>query len=242
MADYEELHKWNIPIEEAMKLQVELSRKIRLIDGIKHDIRRIAGVDVAFSKDKGLGYCAIVILDYATLNIVETSFSIVKVTFPYIPGLLSFREGPIFLEAWKKVKDLPDVVMFDGQGIAHPRGLGLAAHMGLWINIPSIGVAKSRLVGNYEEPAPERGSKTELFYKDKKIGEVVRTKYGVKPLFISPGHLCSFESASRLVIDTAVRYRLPEPTRLAHRQAARVKEEYLSSQGSDEIGQPYLNF
>ena len=241
MADYEELHKWNLPIKEAIKLQVELSKKVSLSNGFDK-IRRIAGVDIAFSKDRGLGYGAIVILDYSTLNIIETASSVVNVTFPYIPGLLTFREGPIFLEAWKKVKVPPDVVMFDGQGIAHPRNLGLAAHMGLWINIPSIGVAKSRLVGDYEEPEPERGSSTTLTYKGKKIGEVVRTRYGIKPLFISPGHLCSFETATRLVIDTAVKYRLPEPTRLAHKEAAKVKEAYLSSAGPDETVQSYLNF
>lgn len=136
--------------------------------------------------------------------------------FPYIPGLLSFREIPALIEAFRKLQTVPDVVLCDGQGIAHPRRLGIASHLGLWLPVPTVGCAKSRLCGKYEEPGPERGDRSELLDRGQLIGNVLRTRRGVAPLFVSPGHRCDLASAVDLVLATAPRYRLPQSARMAH--------------------------
>jgi deoxyribonuclease V len=157
------------------------------------------------------------------LTLVETAAAELPLVFPYVPGLLSFREIPVCLEAVKKVQSPVDLWLIDGQGVAHPRRLGLASHLGLFLNTPTIGCAKSRLIGTYDEPKPEKGSFSWLYDKDEKIGAVVRTRTGVKPLFISPGHLCSFEDAIELTLACTTKYRLPEPTRCAHQTVAKAK-------------------
>jgi len=159
----------------------------------------------------------------ASFELIETVSASLDVTFPYIPGLLSFREAPVCLAAVEKLEHEPDVLMIDGQGIAHPRRLGLAAHLGLFLDKPAIGCAKSRLTGTFEEPALEKGAHTPLYDGDEVIGAVVRTRTNVKPLFISVGHRCRLEDAIDLTLACATKYRLPEPTRLAHQTVSGLK-------------------
>jgi len=223
------LHSWNLSYSQARKLQTELSGKVQFTP-LKKKPQLIAGLDCAFSKDGESIFAAVVLLRLPQFELVETVIASRKVTFPYIPGLLSFREAPVCLAAVEKLQRQPDVFIIDGQGIAHPRRLGLAAHLGLFLDKPTIGCAKSRLIGNYEEPSLEKGASSPL--KDEKgkqntkseiIGAVLRTRKNVKPVFVSVGHKCRLEDAVRVVLDCAVKYRLPEPTRLAHQTVSKLK-------------------
>jgi len=180
-------------------------------------------VDVSFSRTRDLLYAAIVVLDATSLETIETRSAALKPVFPYIPGLLTFREGPVVLEAYARLGLEPDLLMFDGQGIAHPRGLGLAAHVGVLLDKPSIGCAKSRLVGEFKEPKQTRGSMRTLSLQRTKVGVVLRTKDNTKPLFVSPGHRITVWTAAQRVLDAGAGYRLPEPTRRAHHEAERAK-------------------
>lgn len=223
-----DLHRWDVSYAEARTLQTELAAKVRF-DPLDEEPRRIAGLDCAFSKDGRHILAVVVVLrpavDWASFELVETVSARQEVRFPYIPGLLSFREAPVCLEAVDKLAESPDVFMVDGQGIAHPRRLGLAAHLGLFLDKPTIGCAKSRLTGTFDEPGLEKGSHSPLRDKDgDAIGAVVRTRTHVKPLFISVGHRCRLEDAIRLTLACAVKYRLPEPTRLAHRTVSQLKQ------------------
>lgn len=190
----------------------------------------MAGLDCAFSKDGERIYAVVIVLRLPQFEVVETASASKKVTFPYIPGLLSFREAPVCLAAVEKLQMQPDLFIIDGQGIAHPRRLGLAAHLGLFLDKPTIGCAKSRLTGIYDEPPLEKGGFSLL--KDEKgkqnnqseiIGAVVRTRTNIKPVFVSVGHRCLLEDAIRVVLDCVVKYRLPEPTRLAHQAVSKLK-------------------
>ena len=219
-----EIHPWAVSIQDAFQIQKELTRKL-LFEDDTDDPALIAGVDVAFSRARDLLYAAIVVLDAETMQPVEVASAAQQPVFPYVPGLLTFREGPVVLQAYEKLKLDPDLVMFDGQGIAHPQGLGLAAHMGVILDKPSIGCAKSRLVGEFKEPKQKRGAMRTLSLHRKKVGVVLRTKDNTKPLFVSPGHRITVETAARRVLEAGRGYRLPEPTRLAHVEAGRVKRD-----------------
>jgi deoxyribonuclease V len=223
------LHSWNLSYSQARELQVELSGKVKFTP-LKKKPKLVAGLDCAFSKDGERIFAAVVVLRLPQFDLMETVSASRKVTFPYIPGLLSFREAPVCLAAVEKLQKQPDVFMIDGQGIAHPRRVGLAAHLGLFLDKPTIGCAKSRLTGTYKEPPLEKGAYSLL--KDEKgkqearseiIGAVVRTRTNVKPVFVSVGHKCLLDDAVRVVLDCAVKYRLPEPTRLAHQAVGRLK-------------------
>ncbi|KAF2957501.1 endonuclease V [Thermotoga sp. Ku-13t] len=222
--NYRNLHSWDVTAEEAVEIQKQLGSLIGLTP--LEDVRYVAGVDLAFP-DKGSGVAAIVVVDITTMRVIEQVVAYEKVTFPYVPGLLAFREGPVFLKAWQQLKVPPDVVMFDGQGIAHPRRLGIASHMGLLIDLPTVGVAKSHLYGSFIEPPNVQGSYTFLYDKNEVIGAVVRTKVGNKPLFVSPGHKCDVLSALKLTLRCCVGHRLPEPTRLAHELTQKYKQATL---------------
>jgi deoxyribonuclease V len=216
-------HPWVVPVQEAFRIQEELRRKL-ILDDDPGDPRTVAGIDVSFSPRHNLLYAAIVVLDRTTLETVEAVWTAREPSLPYIPGLLSFREGPVVLEAYEKLRREPDLLMFDGQGIAHPRGLGLASHLGVLLDKPSIGCAKSKLVGEFKEPKQKRGSMRTLSHNRRKVGVVLRTKDRTKPLFVSPGHRVSFETAATRVLEAGRGYRLPEPTRLAHLEAGRAKQ------------------
>ena len=216
-------HPWDLTIEQAKQVQLQLSKKIILQDYFTKEIRYVAGTDVGF-EDKGkITRAAVVILDYESLELVDSALVKIKTTFPYIPGFLSFRELPALIKALEKITYIPDLILCDGQGIAHPRRLGIASHLGVLINIPTIGVAKSRLIGTYKEPGQRKGNKSLLYDNKDKIGYVLRTRDDVKPLFISPGHKISLKSACEIVLKCTTRYRLPETTRLAHHLASNMK-------------------
>ena len=214
-------HAWDISPKEAVALQRDLARLVR-IEPVDRDIRTIGGVDCAFTKD-GRILAAAVLCDARNMETLATADVSMPCEFPYISGLLSFREAPAILAAVQKLPSRPDLLICDGQGVAHPRGLGLACHVGLWLDLPTIGVAKSRLIGDHEEPGPMRGSQTLLRFHEKTIGTVLRSRDNVKPLYVSVGHKIELGQAVDWVLRASGGYRLPEPTRRADKLVAKVK-------------------
>ena len=213
-----QLHDWNLTTSEARDLQNRLATEISRVGSVIEP-RFIAGADVSIKKSRGTGTAAVVVLEYPELNPVETKIMQGEIDFPYVPGLLSFREAPLILQAFEQLTHTPDLIMVDGQGIAHPRRLGIAAHLGLFFDTPTLGCAKSRLCGTHKEPAPEPGNYEELTDKNENIGVVLRTKYNTKPVYISIGNKISIEDAIFWVMRCCRGYRLPEPIRLAHQAA-----------------------
>lgn len=211
------LHNWNLTPAEAAHVQAELRDRLVLSwDG--RPVSTIGGVDISIKTESARA--AIVMIHYPDLAPLEAVTTDTPLVFPYIPGLLSFREGPAVLAAWSKLETKPDLLMFDGQGIAHPRGIGIAAQMGLWLERPTIGVAKSRLYGRHDEVGPHLGDRADLIDKEGKvIGAVVRSREKTNPLYISPGHLMDVDHAVEFVLACLAGYRLPEPTRWAHKIA-----------------------
>jgi len=211
---YKELHSWQLSIPEAKEVQVDLANKI-VSDCRVDKAGFIAGVDVSrISRDTGRA--AIVVLIYPEMKIVDLKIKEEKYNFPYVPGYLSFREAPVILSAFKDLEIKPDLLFVDGQGLAHPRRLGLASHLGLLCDLPTIGCAKSRLCGEYAPVAAEQGSSSELTENGEIIGRVVRTKTNVKPIFISVGHKIDLDSSVEWALRCCRGYRLPEPCRFAH--------------------------
>lgn len=209
------LHDWNVTPIEAIALQKKLASEIITYDCLA-DVHHVAGVDVALEGKDNIR-AAIVIMKYPSLEIIEIVVHSEKMSMPYIPGLLSFREMPALLQAWAKIKQQPDLIFVDGMGIAHPRGIGIASHLGLWLQIPTIGVAKKKLVGTYDENAlgNEQGSYVPLLHHNKTIGVVLRSRTKVKPLFVSLGHMISLETTVTFVLACCKGYRLIEPIRYA---------------------------
>ena len=205
-----------------MKIQRELRERL-ILKAPEMTIKLVAGADVSYSKGSDVFFSSVVVLEMPRMNVVEEVTAEGKVDFPYIPGLLSFREAPILIKAFEKVRNTPDVIIFDGQGIAHPRGLGLASHMGLVLDLPSTGCAKKILVGTHDPVGSEVGDYTPLVYKSNVIGAALRTRRNVKPVFISPGHKMDISSAVEIAIKTGGGYKLPEPTRQAHLSVNRVR-------------------
>jgi deoxyribonuclease V len=215
-----ELHQWDVTRQEAEEIQRQLRHKVSLEDHIDiAGIKLVAGVDNGYTTEDSMttAHAVVVVLDFPGLNIVETQYASLRIKFPYIPGLLSFREAPAILAAFQKLSSEPDVVLFDAQGIAHFRRLGAASHIGLMLDVPSIGCAKSRLTGKYEEPKEEFGAYSPLIDRKEVIGAVVRTRPQHSPLFVSPGHKISVEASVKIVLACCKDNNfLPEPTRLAH--------------------------
>jgi deoxyribonuclease V len=213
------LHSWQVTAQEAIAIQESLRDQVICEDRFG-DIQTVAGIDVGFEEGGGITRAAVVVLRFPELELVETSVVRRPTTFPYIPGLLSFREAPAVLEAIDRLHTLPDLLICDGQGIAHPRRLGLASHLGLWTDIPSIGAAKSRLIGQHEPVHEARGDWQPLWDAGELIGAALRTRPGAKPLYISTGHRIGLETAIEMALACTRAYRLPEPTRQAHRLAS----------------------
>ena len=197
-------------------MQAELRERLILEDRMSADIRIVAGADVSCAKGDDRVYAAVVLMDAESLDVVEEAVYCGRTSFPYIPGLLSFREGPALLRAFGRLRNRPDAVLFDGQGIAHPRGFGLAAHLGLILDVPAVGCAKTRLIGSHGEPGPRRGQSSPLVHDGRVIGAVLRTRDRVRPVFVSQGHRVSLERSVEIVLRCARRYRIPEPIRRAH--------------------------
>jgi len=211
-------HSWQVTIPQAMAIQKELAAEVSRVCNITTP-RFIAGVDISVNRWTKTGTGAVVVLSYPALEIVEVKVVADRMGFPYVPGLLSFREAPLILAAFEKLNIAPDLIMVDGQGIAHPRRCGIASHLGLILGIPTIGCAKSRLYGEHDIPDNAAGSYTELKDNGEVIGSVLRTKTGVKPLYISIGHMIDLPTAVKWVLNCCRGYRLPEPSRLAHQAA-----------------------
>ncbi len=208
-------HDWQLSVAQARDIQRRLALKVSRAGEVITP-RLVAGVDVAVGRAQGMAKAAVVVLSFPDLRLVEMEVAQGELNFPYIPGLLSFRESPLILAACQRLSVSPDLIMVDGQGIAHPRRLGLASHLGLFLDIPTIGCAKSRLCGSYKLLAERPGSYAELVDRGETIGVALRTRAGVRPLYVSIGHSISLESAIYWVLECCRGYRLPEPTRLAH--------------------------
>ncbi len=216
------LHAWPRNAKAAVALQREMAVRVRLTP-VKCGATLLAGADLSISPDGKRLIAGVVVWDLKSRDVIETRVARVPCTFPYVPGLLSFREMPGILAAVRKLKVTPDVFLCDAQGLAHPRRFGLACHLGLWLNMPTIGCAKSRLSGVHAEPGLRKGSSARLMHHGEQIGCVLRTRDDVKPIFVSPGHLCDHDSARRIALSAAIKYRLPEPTRLAHQLVSRAR-------------------
>ena len=219
-------HRWDLDEAEARALQRQLAQQVVREDRFG-EIRTVAGVDLGFPKapdGSEIGRAAVVVLSWPDLALVEERVSEQPVTFPYIPGLLSFREAPVGLEAIAALEIRPDVLLVDGQGLAHPRRCGIACHLGLLLDLPTIGCAKSILVGQADEPGPNPGDWTPLVHRGETIGAALRTRPKTKPIYVSLGHRISLASAIEFVAQCGRGYRLPEPTRLADRIASRRGE------------------
>ena len=237
---YLKLHPWNVDYKKAAEIQVRLEKSIILTCAAKN-FKYIAGADVSYlpqrtiqsgthqnefagrashssagTKKSMIFYASVVVFESKTMERVEAVTANGMVDFPYIPGLLSFRESPILLKAFAKIRSSPDVIILDAQGIAHPRGIGLASHIGLLLDKPSIGCAKTRLIGDYNEVGEEVGCYSHLTVQDKVVGAVLRTRKNVKPVFVSPGHKIDLDTSIDLVLNSCRGYRLPEPVREAH--------------------------
>ncbi len=238
---YLKLHPWNVSYKKAVEIQERLEKSIILKCAAKN-FKYIAGADVSYlpgrtiqsgsrqnklvglacrrslagTKNSEVFYASVVVFELKTLERVEAVTASGKVDFPYIPGLLSFRESPILLKAFAKIKSTPDVIILDAQGIAHPRGFGLASHIGLLLDKPSIGCAKTRLIGDFNEIGEEVGCYSPLTVRDKVVGAVLRTRKNVKPVFVSPGYKIDLDTSINLVLKSCRGYRLPEPVRQAH--------------------------
>ncbi len=211
-----ELHDWNLTTAEARDTQNRLAFDVSRVGSVTEP-RYIAGIDVRTPvRSQGKGTAAVVVLEYPSLELVEVKTAAGEITFPYVPGLLSFREAPLILQAFAQITHTPDLIIVDGQGIAHPRRLGIAAHLGLFFDIPTIGCAKSRLCGTYQEPAREPGNYAELVDDHESIGAVLRTKLNTNPVYVSIGNKIAIEDAIFWVMRCCRGYRLPEPMRLAH--------------------------
>lgn len=219
----ENLHPWNLSPTEAVALQRQLAERLVLHPPPSLEVRHIAGADISTQKDSPLGWGGIVVLDAKTLAPVAKESAAVPLSFPYVPGLLSFRELPVLAAVWEKLTVRPDVVIFDGHGIAHPRRIGIASHGGLLFGVPSIGCGKSLLVGRHGPLGEERGATAEILHKGEVVGMAVRTRRGVQPVYVSPGHLMDLPTAVELVLSVSPRYREPETTRHAHKLVNEVR-------------------
>jgi deoxyribonuclease V len=219
MKIYQE-HAWPHNLEEAIAIQESLRNQIITEDQLQEPVQYVAGVDMGFEADGTISLAAVAVLSFPDLQVVETTLARRPTSFPYIPGFLSFREIPAVLDALEKVTIMPNLILCDGQGIAHPRRLGIASHLGLLVDIPTIGVAKSLLIGKYKEVSEAKGSWQPLIHKGETIGAVLRTRTGVKPLYISSGHRVSLPTAIDYVLRCTTKYRLPETTRIADKLAS----------------------
>jgi len=222
-----DLHSWDVTYKEAVKIQNDLKDKVSL-KKIDKRIKYVAGLDVSYAKGSNIMWAGVVVLDFPSLNKAEERWSQKKVSFPYIPGLLSFREIPALIDALRKMEIEPDLIFCDGQGIAHPRGLGLASHLGILLNKSTIGCAKSPLVGTYNQVGERKGNYAYLMHQNRIIGAVVRTRSKVKPIFVSPGYGVMLNDCVKFVLETCSKFRIPEPTRQAHLLVNSVRSGKLS--------------
>ncbi|MFZ0928524.1 MAG: endonuclease V [Syntrophobacteraceae bacterium] len=219
-----EPHSWRLSVKEAVALQNTLAAQVR-IQPLPTRLKILGAADISYSRQTDLLIAVIVSLRWPGLDLLDSVHYVCRATFPYVPGLLSFREVPPLIEAYRKIREKPDVLLCDGQGIAHPRKVGFASHLGLCLGIPTVGCAKSRLCGDHESLRLRKGSSKPLLVSGEQLGVVFCSRDGVKPIYVSPGHLSDIASSERLVSRCLRRYRIPEPLRLAHLEANRRRAE-----------------
>ena len=218
-------HSWRVTPREAVRIQKDLGRRL-VFRPPKKPIRILAAGEVAYRAFEETTFAAVLLFRYPDLTLLESVSATGKTLFPYIPGLLTFREAPVLMQAFSRLSVKPDVILLDGQGVAHPRSMGIAAHLGFLLNLPSIGCAKSRLCGTYEEPGLEKGSTASLIDGERTIGTVLRSRTGVKPVFVSPGHRMDIATSIRIVLSLCHGYRIPEPLRQAHICVSRLRSNF----------------
>jgi len=211
------LHNWGLTPSQARQLQQRLAHLV-IQRALPRRVSSVAGADVSMDPRGTRAAAAISVLSFPELTIREVVTVEGTVRFPYVPGLLTFREGPILLDAFRKLKIRPDVILFDGQGLAHPRGMGIATHVGLFLEVPTVGCAKSPLVKPRSEPGPRRGARSSIEREGRLVGVALRTRTGVRPVYVSPGHLADVPTSARLVLSCCRSFRIPEPLRSAHRE------------------------
>ena len=220
-------HKWNVSPKEAIEIQKRLKQKVR-IEPLQKEVKYIGGADISFNRGESTVYATIVVLRLSDLEEVERSLVVGTIDFPYIPGLLSFREVPILWEAWQQLKQKPDVLVLDGHGIAHNRRFGVASHFGILADIPTIGCAKKIFVGTHQELSEEAGNMVGIYDENELLGAVLRSRSKVKPIYISVGHRITLPDALRIIQQCITKYRLPEPTRQAHLIANELRRGDIS--------------
>jgi deoxyribonuclease V len=213
--DIVELHPWDVSYKEAVRIQERLRDQV-VVKSFEGQIKYVLGLDASYVRGSRTVWAGAVVLDFPSLVKKEEQWSQKEISFPYIPGLLSFREIPALIDVLRKISIEPDLIFCDGQGIAHPRGIGLAAHLGILLHRPTIGCAKSKLIGEFDPVGEAKGDYTHLRYRNRVVGAVVRTRAHVRPLFVSPGYHITIDDCIRLVLATCTKYRIPEPTRQAN--------------------------
>lgn len=221
---YTNLHPWDVTPKEAIKIQTDLRERIVRRDSFG-TIRVVAGADVSFDKNRKEAYGGVIVYGFPDLEEIERRCARATVDFPYVPGLLTFREAPVLLKAFARLKTEPDAILFDGQGLAHFRRMGLATHMGILLDKPTVGCAKSRLIGTFEDPGEDAGSYSPLLDDGETIGAVLRTRTSVNPVFVSQGHMISLTTCMDVVLKCVDGYRIPKPTREADHYVACVKKK-----------------
>lgn len=217
-------HPWNVNIQEAKVIQASLASQV-ITENRFGRLQTIAGADIALDPKQNLGFGGMIVYEYPTLKEIERAFAILPLTFPYIPGLLAFREGPVLLKAFEKLKTKPDLIFFDGQGVAHPRRLGIASHMGLLLDLPTIGCAKSILVGRFENLEVTKGSQSPLIDKEEIVGAALCSRNKVQPIFISVGHKIDLSTSVKITLTCLDGTRIPKPTREADAYVDKIKSE-----------------
>jgi deoxyribonuclease V len=217
------LHTWDVTPAEAVRLQGTLRRGVVSRDEVPREVRKVAAMDVSYDRRSPWIYAAVVVLRVPTFEVADQAVVRSRARFPYVPGLLSFREAPAGLQAWARLRTRPDCLLCDGHGYAHPRRFGLACHVGLLVDLPTIGCAKSVLVGDYREPGQRRGSLSDLVHEGEIVGAAVRTREATSPVFVSAGHRVSLATAVATVLSCSPRYRIPEPIRQAHALVNRMR-------------------
>lgn len=218
------LHDWNLDPRQAIELQKQLASEVIEENRFDAPFKTVAGIDLGYDAANETCRAVVVVLSFPALDLIETSETLLPIQFPYVPGLLSFRETPAAIAALEKLTVTPDVILCDGQGLAHPRKFGIACHIGLFTDVPTLGVAKSLLVGKFEDLGETRGSTAPLIYKNERLGTVLRTKDKTQPVYVSVGHKINLATATDLVLQCAPKYRLPETTRLADKMASYRKK------------------
>jgi deoxyribonuclease V len=221
---FRRLHPWVVSTQQALEIQRRLQHQIRLTP-LRDSIEYVAGVDVCYSRITRSLWGGVVVFSYRDLARLEEKWAKARSVFPYVPGLLSFREIPVLLEALKQISTLPDVILCDGQGVAHPRGVGIAAHLGLVLDTPTVGCAKSRLVGDFGTVGEKKGRFASLRYEGRVVGAVLRTRPGTNPIFVSPGFKLDLEDAISITLNCTPKYRIPEPIRSAHLLVNKLRRE-----------------